>query len=206
MAPKARPRVQITGHAGAPQITRDGAAVKVSKRLTGASVIETFPRSRIRGKTKQGEQLIPAHDVLQVLQTEATATAAKSFADAERRMAAGIVEERQRQLADISQQRERERRREGMRQRMKDRVRHDTAVAKLARKRKRAREAREARAARAPGTPPDAIAERQAKTVAEHRRRFQESKARRAAGKAGPSRPEPPRRSAEERLRFELGI
>jgi hypothetical protein len=117
----------------------------VTKTLSGASVTETFPRNRVRGKTKQAPQLIPAQDVLQVLQTDATTAAANSFAEAERRMAARIVEERQRQLAEIQKKREQEERRLQMR----TRSRLDTAVGKLAKKRKR--EARAAFLAAPPG-------------------------------------------------------
>jgi hypothetical protein len=136
MAPKAkpadRPHVLITGKAGTPQIPRSGASVAVTKKLSGAAVTETYPRTRVRGKQKQAPQLIPAQDVLQVLQTDATTTAANSFAEAERRMAARIVEERQRQLAEIQRKREREQRK----MQMRVRTRLDTAVAALANKKK----------------------------------------------------------------------
>jgi hypothetical protein len=119
MAPKAkpaaRPHVTIIGKTGAPRIFKSGASVAVTKKLAGASVTETYPRTRVRGKTKQGPQLIPAQDVMSVLQAEATTTAANSFAEAERRMAARIVEERQRQLVEIQKKRDREQRKTQMR-------------------------------------------------------------------------------------------
>jgi len=145
MAPKAkhRPRVTITGNAGAPQISRAGGAVEVSKKLTGASMTQSFPRGKNRKAA--GAKLIPAQDVLQVLETEAATTAASSFAEAERKMASDLVEERQRQLAELQREREREKRKRPM----QDRTRRDTAIAKLARK--KARRAR--RAARAESRP-----------------------------------------------------
>ena len=145
MAPKAkhRPRVTITGNAGAPQISRSGGAVEVSKKLTGASMTQSFPRGKNRKAA--GAKLIPAQDVLQVLETEAATTAASSFAEAERKMASDLVEERQRQLAELQREREREKRKRPM----QDRTRRDTAIAKLARK--KARRAR--RAARAESRP-----------------------------------------------------
>ena len=145
MAPKAkhRPRVTITGNAGAPQISRAGGAVEVSKKLTGASMTQSFPRGKNRKAA--GAKLIPAQDVLQVLETEAATTTASSFAEAERKMASDLVEERQRQLAELQREREREKRKRPM----QDRTRRDTAIAKLARK--KARRAR--RAARAESRP-----------------------------------------------------
>jgi hypothetical protein len=98
---------------------------------------QTFPRSKNRGKAARA-QLIPAQDVLQVLEADAATTAANSFAEAERRMASGIVEERQRQLAELQRTREREQRKK----RMQDRTRRDTAIAKLARRKAKARERR----------------------------------------------------------------
>jgi len=157
MAPKAkhRPRVTITGNAGAPQISRAGGAVEVSKKLTGASMTQSFP-----GKNRKaaGAKLIPAQDVLQVLETEAATTAASSFAEAERKMASDLVEERQRQLAELQREREREKRKRPM----QDRTRRDTAIAKLARKKARAarRAARRAGESRPAGPARRSVEER----------------------------------------------
>ena len=115
----------------------------MSKKLTGASMTQSFPRGKNRKAA--GAKLIPAQDVLQVLETEAATTAASSFAEAERKMASDLVEERQRQLAELQREREREKRKRPM----QDRTRRDTAIAKLARK--KARRAR--RAARAESRP-----------------------------------------------------
>ena len=142
----ARPRVLITGNAGEPQISRSGDSVEVSKKLTGASMTQTFPRGKNRKAA--GAKLIPAQDVIQVLEADATATAASSFAEAERRMAASIVEERQRKLAELQREREREKNKE----RMQNRTRQDTAIAKLARK--KAKAARKAARERRPPAGP----------------------------------------------------
>jgi hypothetical protein len=156
MAPKAvRPRVQITGKAGVPEISRSGASVEVSKKLSNATLIETFPRKRVRGKTTQGAQLMSAHDVMEVLQRDAATTAASSFAEAERRMASRIVEDRQRQLTEL----QRTRAREQNKKRMQERTRRDTAIGARARKAKKARERREERPAR-PARPARTVAER----------------------------------------------
>ena len=96
-----------------------------------------------------------AHDVMEVLQKDAAATAASSFAEAERKMASRIVEDRQRQLAEL----QRRRAREQSKQRMQERTRRDTAVAKLARKAKKARERR--------GERPEGPARPAPRTVAE---------------------------------------
>ena len=92
---------------------------------------QSFPKGKNRKAA--GAKLIPVQDVIQVLEADATATAASSFAEAERRMAASIVEERQRKLAELRRQREREKNKK----RMQDRTRKDTAIAKLARKKTR---------------------------------------------------------------------
>ena len=113
----------------------------MSKKLTGASMTQSFPKGKDRKAA--GAKLIPAQDVIRILEADATATAASSFAEAERKMAASIVEERQRKLAELRRQRERE----GKKQRMKDRTRHDTAIAKLARKKAKAKRRAERRAA-----------------------------------------------------------
>jgi hypothetical protein len=168
MAPKAkpaaRPHVTIIGKTGAPKISRVGAAVAVTKKLSGAAVTETFPRTRVRGKQTQAPQLIPAHDVMEVLRAEATTSAANSFAEAERRMAARIVEERQRQLAEMQRGRDRENRKTQMRVR----TRLDTRVAKLARKKKEeARAAEAASASRASAARAKAEARARARTLDE---------------------------------------
>ena len=163
MAPKAkaaRPRVLITGKAGAPQISRSGASVEVSKKLSGATLTETFTRKRVRGKTAQGAQLIPVQDVMEVLQTDAATTAASSFAEAERRMASRIVEDRQRQLTEL----QRRRAREQNKKRMQKRTRRDTAIGKRAMEANKARERREERPTRPAGPARPA---RPARTVAE---------------------------------------
>jgi hypothetical protein len=106
----------------------------VKTELSGVSLTETYQRSRVRGKTKQPPQLIPAQDVMSVLQTDATTTAANSFAEAERR------------TADQRKRKEREERK----MQMRVRTHIDTAIAARARKkredeRKKAEEDRAAR-------------------------------------------------------------
>ena len=159
MAPKAkaRPRVQITGKAGTPKISWSDGSVDVSKKLSGATLTETFTRKRIRGKTS-GTQLIPVQDVLEVLQSDAATTAASSFAEAERKMASRIVEDRQRQLAELQRMRAREQKKK----RMQKRTRRDTAIGKRAMEAKKARESREERPAgpARPARPARTVAER----------------------------------------------
>jgi hypothetical protein len=163
MAPKAkaaRPRVQITGKAGTPQISWSDGSVDVSKKLSGATLTETFTRKRVRGEAAQGAQLIPVQDVLEVLQSDAATTAADSFAEAERRMASRIVKDRKRKLLELRRMSARDKNKE----RMQKRTRRDTAIGKRAMEAKKARESREERPARPAGPAGPA---RPARTVAE---------------------------------------
>jgi hypothetical protein len=81
MAPKAKAsapaHLVITGKVkGPPKISQDGSAVVVKKTLDdGATVQETFPKRRVRGKQKQLKQLIPAEDVIRTIE-EASAVVA----------------------------------------------------------------------------------------------------------------------------------
>jgi hypothetical protein len=78
----------ITGRVkGPPKISKDGSAVVVKKVLDdGATVQETFPKHRVRGKQKQLKQLIPAEEVLRTIE-EATATVASAVrTDGERKL------------------------------------------------------------------------------------------------------------------------
>ena len=78
MAPKAKKsapaHLVITGKVkGPPKISQDGSAVVVKKTLDdGATVQETFPKRRVKGKQKQLQQLIPAEDVLRTIEEAAT--------------------------------------------------------------------------------------------------------------------------------------
>jgi hypothetical protein len=123
--------VVINGRASAPQVARDGAAVAVTKKLTDVDLTEFLSRTRLRGKQKLA-QPIPAQDLLQVLQTGATTTAAQ------------IMDERQRQLEEA----QRQKRREERKMQMRVRTQIDTAIAARAKK-KRAEERRQAEEARA---------------------------------------------------------
>jgi hypothetical protein len=63
---------------GPPRISQDGSAIVVKKTLDdGATVQETFPKRRMKGKQKQVKQLIPAEEVLWTIK-EATATVAEA--------------------------------------------------------------------------------------------------------------------------------
>ena len=81
MAPKAKAsapaHLVITGKVkGPPKISQDGSAVVVKKTLDdGATVQETFPKRRVRGKQKQLKQLIPAEGVIRTIE-EASAVVA----------------------------------------------------------------------------------------------------------------------------------
>ena len=81
MAPKAKAsapaHLVITGKVkGPPKISQDGSAVVVKKTLDeGATVQESFPKRRVRGKQKQLKQLIPAEDVIRTIE-EASAVVA----------------------------------------------------------------------------------------------------------------------------------
>jgi hypothetical protein len=84
MAPKAKAsapaHLVITGKVkGPPKISQDGSAVVVKKTLDdGATVQETFPKRRVRGKQKQLKQLIPAEDVIRTIE-EASAVVADTL-------------------------------------------------------------------------------------------------------------------------------
>lgn len=119
MAPKAkaRPHVLITGKAGTTQISRSGASSVVKRELSGVSLTETHQRSRVRGKTRP-PQLIPAQDVLSVLQADVNTTEASSAAEPER-----------------SDQRKREREERKMQMRVRTQI--DTAIAARAKKKRK---------------------------------------------------------------------
>jgi hypothetical protein len=91
MAPKAKAsapaHLVITGKIkGAPKISQDGSAVVVEKTLDdGATLQETFPKRRVRGKQKQLQQLIPAEDVLRTIEEAAEAVASTARAEGERK-------------------------------------------------------------------------------------------------------------------------
>jgi hypothetical protein len=81
----------ITGKLkGPPKISQDGSAVTVKKTLDdGATVQETFPKRRVRGKQPQLKQVIPAEDVIRTIE-EATASVAGALrAEGDRKV--GIV-------------------------------------------------------------------------------------------------------------------
>jgi hypothetical protein len=84
MAPKSKAsapaHLVITGKVkGPPKISQDGSAVVVKKTLDdGATVQETFPKRRVRGKQKQLKQLIPAEDVIRTIE-EASAVVADTL-------------------------------------------------------------------------------------------------------------------------------
>ena len=79
----------ITGKVkGPPRISKDGSAVVVKKTLgEGATLVETFPKHRVRGKTKQFKQLIPVEDVVQAIQVAAEHTKRKERAEGDRKVA-----------------------------------------------------------------------------------------------------------------------
>jgi hypothetical protein len=92
MAPKAKAsapaHLVITGKVkGPPKISQDGSALVVKKTLDdGATVQETFPKRRVRGKQKQLKQLIPAEDVIRTIE-DATALVANTVrAEGEQRV------------------------------------------------------------------------------------------------------------------------
>jgi hypothetical protein len=95
MAPKAKAsapaHLVITGKLkGPPKISQDGSAIVVKKTLSdGATVQETFPKRRVRGKQQQLKQLIPAEDVIRTIE-EATSTVASALrAEGDRKV--GVV-------------------------------------------------------------------------------------------------------------------
>ena len=91
MAPKAAPsHLAITAKVkGPPTISKDGSAVVVKKTLgEGATLVETFPKHRVRGKTKQFiKQLIPVEDVVQAIHVAAEHTKRKERAEGDRKVA-----------------------------------------------------------------------------------------------------------------------
>jgi hypothetical protein len=90
MAPKAAPaHLVITGRVkGPPTISKDGSAVVVKKTLDdGATVQETFPKHRVRGKQKQFKQLIPVEDVVKAIQVAAEQTKRTERAEGDRKVA-----------------------------------------------------------------------------------------------------------------------
>ena len=84
MAPKAKAsapaNLVITWKVkGPPKISQDGSAVVVKKTLDeGATVQESFPKRRMRGKQKQLKQMIPAEDVIRTIE-EASAVVADTL-------------------------------------------------------------------------------------------------------------------------------
>jgi hypothetical protein len=90
MAPKASApaHLVITGKLkGVPKISQDGSAVVVKKTLeAGATVQESFPKRRVRGKQKQLKQLIPAEDVLRTVEELTQAAAGAARAEGDRRV------------------------------------------------------------------------------------------------------------------------
>ena len=89
MAPKAPSHLAITAKVkGPPTISKDGSAVVVKKTLgEGATLVETFPKHRVRGKQKQFKQLIPVEDVVQAIQVAAEHTKRKERAEGDRKVA-----------------------------------------------------------------------------------------------------------------------
>ena len=93
MAPKAKKsapaHLVITGKVkGPPKISQDGSAVVVKKTLDdGATVQETFPKRRVKGKQKQLQQFIPAEDVLRTIEEAVAAVADTARAEGERKYA-----------------------------------------------------------------------------------------------------------------------
>ena len=87
MAPKAS-HLTISAKVGPPTISKDGSAVVVKKTLgEGATLVETFPKHRVRGKTKQFKQLIPVEDVVRAVQVAAEHTKRKERAEGDRKVA-----------------------------------------------------------------------------------------------------------------------
>ena len=92
MAPKAKKsapaHLVITGKVkGPPKISQDGSAVVVKKTLDdGATVQETFPKRRVKGKQKQLQQLIPAEDVLRTIEEASAIVADAARAEGERKL------------------------------------------------------------------------------------------------------------------------
>ena len=80
-------RLTISAKVGPPTVSKDGASVVVKKTLgEGATLVETFPKHRVRGKTKQAKQLIPVEDVVRAVQAAEEATR-KERAEGERKLA-----------------------------------------------------------------------------------------------------------------------
>jgi hypothetical protein len=87
MAPKAS-HLTISAKVGPPTISKDGSAVVVKKTLgEGATLVETFPKHRVRGKTKQAKQLIPVEDVVRAVQAAEEHATRKERAEGERKLA-----------------------------------------------------------------------------------------------------------------------
>ena len=87
MAPKAS-RLTILAKVGLPTVSKDGASVVVKKTLgEGATLVETFPKHRVRGKTKELKQLIPVEDVVRAVQVAAEHTKRKERAEGDRKVA-----------------------------------------------------------------------------------------------------------------------
>jgi ribosomal protein L14E/L6E/L27E len=92
MAPKSKAsapaHLVITGRVkGPPKISQEGSAVVVKKTLDdGATVQETFPRRRVRGKQVNLQQLIPAEEVLRTIEEATEAVASTARAEGERKL------------------------------------------------------------------------------------------------------------------------
>jgi F0F1-type ATP synthase gamma subunit len=86
MAPKAS-HLTISAKAGPPTVSKDGASVVVKKNLGGATLVETFPKHRLRGKTKQVKQLIPVEDVVRAVQEAEEHAKRKERAEGDRKVA-----------------------------------------------------------------------------------------------------------------------
>ena len=59
----------------------------VKKNLGGATLVETFPKHRLRGKTKQVKQLIPVEDVVRAVQVPEEHAKRKERAEGDRKVA-----------------------------------------------------------------------------------------------------------------------
>jgi hypothetical protein len=80
--------VTIKGRVKGVKIDKEGAAVVVHKALEpGATLTETFPKQRVRGKQKQFKQMIPVQDVVKAIGVAAEQTKRTERAEGDRKVA-----------------------------------------------------------------------------------------------------------------------